>query len=93
MSMNLKARNKQGDISLWQTPSRISYTILPSKYSKVKGKKAVEALERYCEWVRYSSNGKWESRASLDNHNEEVKNHLEYIESNMKINNLAVWVA
>lgn len=49
MSMNLNARCSSGKINLWQTPTQISYTILPRKYSEVKGVKAKEALERYIE--------------------------------------------
>lgn len=54
MSMNLHARTKKETIDLWQTPTQISYTILPRSIEEATGKKAQEALERYLEWVRYS---------------------------------------
>jgi hypothetical protein len=90
--MNLKARNKNGDIRLWQTPTRISYTILPPSFGEVKGKKAVEALERYCQWVQYSTNGAWESVEELEEAEDEIDEHLKYIKEEMKVSKLEVWV-
>lgn len=63
MSMNLNVSLNGRKIELWQTPTQISYTILPA--GEAKGKLAKEALIRYREWVKYSTNGQWESEEAL----------------------------
>ena len=89
MSMNLNACCKEGTIELWQTPTQISYTILPS--GSVKGKKAVEALERYKAWVRYSINGVYSSQEAVDYAKDNIDRHLKYIES-FDLKGLELWV-
>lgn len=92
MSMNLNARCSSGNINLWQTPTQISYTILPRKYSEVKGVKAREALERYIEWIEYSTSGALYSLEELENAKEIVKQHIEYVSSFLEDKKLCVWV-
>ena len=91
--MNLNARNKNGRLDLWQTPTHISYTILPSHISSVKGKKAKEALKRYREYVKHyvSSISPW-TPEELNRQEEVIKRHLEYIDSQIDILGLEVWV-
>ena len=93
MSMNLHARTKKETIDLWQTPTQISYTILPSSIEEATGKKAQEALERYLEWVIYSMHGRlrlscYEPDMTLD----EIKRHVQYVSRFMKNRTLTVWV-
>ena len=68
-----------GDIPLWQLNTQLSYTILPSGYAK--GEKAVEALERYKTWVRYSLNGVYKTQEELDYKRELVESHLKNLEA------------
>jgi len=93
MSMNLTAKNKDGYINLWQTPTQISYTILPPTITVAKNKKAVEAIERYCSWVRYSSNGAWSSQKDYEEHCDIIKEHLKYIKKEMTKSKLEVSVS
>ena len=92
MSMNLHARTKKEVIDLWQTPTQISYTILPSSIEEATGKKAQEALERYLEWVGYS----WhEYRLSYEDKKilmQEIRDHVQYVSQFMKNRTLTVWV-
>jgi hypothetical protein len=90
--MNLTAKNKDGYIELWQTPTQISYTILPESIAVAKNKKAIEAIERYSAWVEYSTNGAWDSTEELEEQREIVEEHLEYIKNEMKKPKLEVWV-
>lgn len=92
MSMNLNARTKSGTIHLWQTPTQISYTILPETAGEVKGKKASEALVRYLEWVKYSINGVYGSVEELQDAKQRVKEHLEYVRGFVNDKTLRVWV-
>lgn len=92
MSMNLSARNKNGEVQLWQTPSQISYTILPSKYGKVRGRKAREALERYLEWVEHSTDGSWTNQDDYNDHKGIIQYHTKYVKDAMKVRGLTVCV-
>jgi len=92
MSMNLNASTKSGAINLWQTPTQISYTILPSAIGEVKGVKAREAIVRYMEWVKYSTNGAWESVEELQDAKQRVSEHLEYVRGFINDKTLRVWV-
>ena len=92
MSMNLNAATKNTKIDLWQTPTQISYTILPPSYTEVKGVKAKEALERYIQWVQYSTNGTWESLDALEDAKEEVRHHIAYVGQYLEDKSLRVWV-
>lgn len=92
MSMNLNAATKKCVIRLWQTPTQISYTILPETSGEVKGAKASEALLRYMEWVRHSTNGQWNSIEELQDAKQRVKEHLEYIRPFLDDKTLHVWV-
>lgn len=92
MSMNLKARTKTGVINLWQTPTQISYTILPATVGEVKGEKAKDALIRYMEWVKYSTNGAWNSVEELQDAKQRVEEHLEYVRAFINDKTLRVWV-
>lgn len=77
--MNLNIRVDGNFINIWQTPTQISYTILPDGYAK--GVKAKEAIIRYCKWVEGSTNGKWSSREELREHVEMCKEHLATMQS------------
>lgn len=92
MSMNLKAATKKGVITLWQTPTQISYTILPAEVGEVKGEKAKDALMRYMEWVKYSTNGVWNSAEELQDAQQQVVEHLEYVRAFINDKTLRVWV-
>lgn len=92
MSMNLHARTKKEVINLWQTPTQISYTILPSSIEEATGKKAQEALERYLEWVGYSYTGQFLSHEDKKILMQEVKEHIQYVNRFMKNRTLTVWV-
>jgi hypothetical protein len=92
MSTNLHARTKKEVIDLWQTPTQISYTILPSSIEEATGKKAQEALERYLEWVHYHWTGEllcYEDEKILM---KEVEEHTKYVNQFMKNRTLTVWV-
>jgi len=93
MSANLHARTKKEVIELWQTPTQISYTILPSSIEEVTGKKAQEALERYLEWVSYGLHEHlrlpfYEQYIKL----QDVKEHMQYVSRFMNNRTLTVWV-
>lgn len=90
--MNLHARTKKEVIDLWQTPTQVSYTILPSSIEEATGKKAQEALERYLEWVGYSWMGQFLSYEDKKNSMQEVKDHIQYVSRFMKNRTLTVWV-
>ena len=92
MSMNLCAAVDSEKIQLWQTSTQISYTILPSHYGMVTGKKAQRALERYIEWVRHSVNGRYNSIEEVNERRDQVKEHIAYVESFLKYKALRVWV-
>lgn len=92
MSMNLNATTKNGAIDLWQTPTQISYTILPEGSGEVKGAKAKDALIRYMEWVKYSTNGAWNSVEELQDAKQRVDEHLEYVKGFINDKTLCVWV-
>jgi len=92
MSMNLHARTKKEVIELWQTPTQISYTILPRSIEEATGKKAQEALERYLEWVGYSWMGQFLSYEDKKILMQEVKDHIKYVSRFMKNRTLTVWV-
>jgi len=92
MSMNLNATTKNGFIHLWQTPTQISYTILPASNGEVKGTKAKDALMRYMEWVKYSTNGAWNSAEELKDAKQLVDEHLEYLRAFINDKTLRVWV-
>lgn len=92
MSINLHARTKKEVIDLWQTPTQISYTILPSSIEEATGKKAQEALERYLEWVYYSWTGKLLSYEDQKILIQEVEDHIYYVNQFMKNKTLTVWV-
>lgn len=93
MSMNLYARTKNETINLWQTPTQISYTILPRSCSQeVKGVKAKEAITCYLEWVHFSTNDMWTSREALKEAEENVKKHTRYIEQYLNDKTLTVGV-
>ena len=64
MSKNLNVSLNGFQLDLWETPTRVSYTILPA--GEAKGKLAKEALIRYREWVKYSIDGQWESEEVLN---------------------------
>ena len=89
MSMNLNARNKKGKIELWQTPTQISYTILPS--GNASGGEALAALERYKMWVKHSIRGVYDSEEELKYKRETIKAHLSYLEKVSK-NGLVLWI-
>jgi hypothetical protein len=92
MSMNLNATLKNGkSLELRQTPTQISYTILPEEYQIVTGKKAVEAMKRYISWVKYSTNGTWTNTEELKQAELRVKEHIRYINENLD-NIKEVWV-
>ena len=92
MSMNLNAATRNGAIDLWQTPTQISFTILPSTVGWVEGTKASEALLRYMEWVKYSTNGAWDSSEELQDAKRRVNEHLEYVRGFVNDKTLRVWV-
>ena len=92
MSANLHARTKKEVIDLWQTPTQISYTILPSSIEEATGKKAQEALERYLEWVGYSWHGQFLSHKDKKNTMKEIEEHIHYVNKFMKNRTLTVWV-
>lgn len=92
MSMNLHARTRKEVIDLWQTPTQISYTILPSSIEEATGKKAQEALERYLEWVGYSWMGQFLSYEDKYLFMQEIKDHIQYVSRFMKNRTLTVWV-
>ena len=96
MSMNLHARTKKEVIKLWQTPTQISYNILPSSIEEATGKKAQEALERYLEWAglnyHYSWMGQFLSCEDEKTSMQEVKEHIQYVSRFMKDRTLTVWV-
>lgn len=92
MSINLNAATKKGVIALWQTPTQISYTILPAAVGEVEGAKAKDALMRYMEWVKYSTNGAWNSAEELQNAKQQVVEHLEYVRAFINDKTLRVWV-
>jgi hypothetical protein len=90
--MNLAASTTKGPIKLWQTPTQISYTILPSNYGGAAGKEARDALVRYMEWVSYSTNGVWNSDADLTAAKQQVAEHLAYVRGFLDDETLRVWV-
>lgn len=92
MSMNLAARSSKGPLNLWQLTTQASYTILPRKSGKVTGAAAIQALERYMEWVRYSTNGVWNSPEDLEWAEQNVKSHLSEISKRLEDKDLSVWV-
>ena len=92
MSMNLHARTKKEVIDLWQTPTQISYTILPSSIEEATGKKAQEALERYLEWVGYSWTGELFYHEDKKILMKEIEDHIQYVSRFMKNRTLTVWV-
>jgi hypothetical protein len=92
MSMNLNATTKNGVINLWQTPTQITYTILPASIGEVKGKKATDALMRYMEWVKYSTDGVWNNVEELQDAKQRVDEHLEYVRKFINDKSLRVWV-
>lgn len=93
MSMNLNARVNGVPLDLWQTPTQISYTIMGlDGLSKLNGKKAVEALKRYCMWVKYSINGSYPSVEEIKRKEAIIKEHLNYIDSHLCTKNIEVWV-
>ena len=93
MSMNLNAKTNDDKISLWQTPTTISYIILPpTMYSEVSGQQAKEALIRYIEWVKGTANGPWDSIAELQNYTKLIKEHIKYITSFLNDPSLVVYV-
>lgn len=92
MSMNLNARTKNGVIALWQTPTQVSYTILPESVGEVRGAKAAEALTRYIAWVKYSTNGVWRSAEELQDAEQRVKEHIDYVRGFINDKTLRVWV-
>lgn len=92
MSMNLNAATKTCVIHLWQTPTQISYTILPQSIGEVKGAKAMDALMRYIEWVKYSTNGSWSSVKELQDAKRRVDEHLKYVQGFINDKTLRVWV-
>lgn len=94
MSMNLNACTKKLKLNLWQTPTSVSYTILPpSTGCDVKGKKAQLALESYCEWVKGHLNGCWNDQEAYKQMKERVEQHLIHISPHMKDPSLQVWIA
>ena len=93
--MNLNAISKSGKIELWQTPSQISYTICVDENGvagELTGKNAKRALQAYCQWIRYSTNGGWNSVEELEDARALVKEHLEYVESFLESKGLKVWI-
>lgn len=93
MSMNLNARVDGVVLQLWQTPTQISYTIMGLEgLSKLNGKKAVEALKRYCLWVKYSINGSYSSVEEIKRVGNSIKEHLDYIDSHLCKKKVEVWV-
>lgn len=93
MSMNLNAKTNADKISLWQTPTTISYIILPpTMYSEVSGQQAIEALIRYIEWVKGTANGTWDSTTELQSHTKRIKEHIKYITPYLNDPSLVVYV-
>lgn len=96
MSMNLQATVISGHttahIELWQTPTQISYTILPKAIKEVTGKKAKEALERYIEWVNYSATGIYTDPEELAYNLQEINKHIRYITNFLHNPTLRLWV-
>lgn len=84
MSMNLNCTAGGECIELWQTPSRITYMCVVQNDGSVPyrlvGKKAKHALYIYMQWVKYSTNGVWKSDVELKEAQDNVKEHLAYLQ-------------
>lgn len=93
MSMNLNASTKDGVIELWQTPTQISYVILPPALGlEVTGKAAREALIRYAEWVKYSVNGMYPSAEAATQARIFADEHARHVLQFVGRRSLRVWV-
>ncbi len=95
MSMNLYMECDGESLSLRQTPTQITYTICvddEGPVSFLKGKKAKRALRAYIEWVRYSSNGCWESSEALEEAINENTRHIEEMSRYLNCKKLKVGV-
>ena len=71
MSMNLYCK----EISLWQTPTWISFLALYDSAGKRRTKK--ETLHIYTEWVRSKTQGVWMDATEYENMKTSVSEHLE----------------
>lgn len=93
MSMNLNAKVDGVRLNLWQTPTRISYTIIgDDREVYLKGKEAQKALKRYYQWVKYSTNGSSGSIEELNEAIERVQQYLEYLLPYLSGKKIEVWV-
>ena len=83
MSMNLTLHVDGREEELWQTPTHITYMCLmgeDGKYGSKSGSEARRALYMYCEWVRSTLNGSWESDGAYKAAAASVNEHVAYIE-------------
>lgn len=87
----VKVKKETMELELWDLSTQIVFTITAGqKY--LKKKEARRALLAYCEYVRYSTNGAWDSHDKYEEAAQNVKEHLEYISSFINDKSLEVYV-
>jgi hypothetical protein len=91
MSMNLHVRVKNKEFPIWQTPTRITYTITAGEWD-LRGAAARRALRAYYEWVKYSTNGSWSSIEELEDAKKHQEEHLAELEPLLNSKDLHVYV-
>ena len=95
--MNLHIEIDGEELSVWQTPTQITYMCLVqpdgSVAEVVRGQKARHAIYIYLQYVKYSLNGVWNDAKQLEDARQNVAEHLKEVEALLKTaKKLEVWV-
>lgn len=97
MSMNLHIEINGHEISIWQTPTQISYMCIVKSDgttdSELTGVEAKRAVHCYLQWIKYSTNGVWDNKKDLEHRRQSVNEHIIKVKTALQYaKKVRVWV-
>lgn len=85
MSMNLYIKIDNKELSLYQTPTHITYICLMGTDGEIKssltGKAALRAVSCYCLWVESLFGGQYTSEEAAKEHKKNIQEHIKSVKS------------